>query len=166
MRNGSILVVLWLGGCDLEVAPLAPLSPDFEQDLTEVGGCGDVFAYAVDAGDEVMLTVHLDGPIAASENEPVTLELTLPDPSAEVKVERGSQISDAICDDVIENGGPRVDETWTAVSGTVTADVEVGEHTTLTDVTLEDVVFENEAGEEVTVETFEWTEISVGWLPG
>ena len=166
MRNGTVLVALVLGACDLVEPSPSPLGPDFEQDLTEQGGCGDLFAYAVDAADEVMLTVRLDEPIAAGGDAPFDLVFTLPDPAAEVKVEVGSSISDAMCDDVIENDGPQVDETWTAVSGTVSAHLEPDGYGTLTDVTLEDVVFESPTGEQVTVESLEWTDLSVGWLPG
>lgn len=163
MRHGWIAVALLAGGCEFGVPSLAD---GFEADLTELVGCGDLQAYAVDAEDEVMVHVQLDGPIAAANGVATETVIPLPDPSTVVEVELGSALSDAACDDVIENDGPQVAVTWKAVSGTVTVAVRPDPNDDRADVILEDVVFESPTGEQVTVEVLEWTDLSVGWLAG
>lgn len=149
----------------------APLAGDFESTLTEEGGCGDMFVYAVDAADEILLTVEADGPVAAAAGEDAVVHYSLPDAGVAITVDVGSSISDAICDDVIENGGPDVQSTWTAVSGdvhlelTFPTDTAAGSDPTAR-VELTDVVVESEAGEQVTIEAFTWEDVLVGWLPG
>src|SRR5688572_364738 len=82
----------------------------------------------------------------------------LPDDFAEVTVEVGKRISDAACDDLVINGGPKVQETWTAISGTVEATVvpstEGGQPTV--EIHLSEVVFESPRGKQVTLESFSW----------
>jgi hypothetical protein len=163
MRNGWMAAALLFGGCEIGTPTLVD---GFEADLTTLLGCGDLSAYAVDADDEVMITVQLDGPLAAANGQETESVVTLPDPATVVRVEIGSKISDAACDDVIENGGANVAETWDAISGTVTVGVHPAEGDDRADVTLEDVVFESPDGEEVTVNELKWTDLSVGWFPG
>jgi hypothetical protein len=138
----------------------------FERGLTVVGGCADVVAYAVDDEDSVLLQVALDGPLAAAPREPATTVYTQPDVAASVAVTVGTNVSDAVCDDVIEDGGPTVTETWTAVAGTVTIDIRPDDADDRADVTIENVVLESLDGDRVIVDRFEWTDLAVGWFPG
>lgn len=154
-----------LAGC----TPTLPA--DFGDELTSEGGCGDVYFYAFDADDTMLLEVMADGLIAAAQaaGEPTTTVYTLPDADLQVQVEVGSRISDAACDDLIENGGPQVAVVYAAVSGTATITVRPGDDLdgARADLQLTDVVFEPEGGgEAVTLESFEITDVSVGWYAG
>ena len=95
--------------------------------------------------------------------------MTLPDPLAVVTLEVGAAVSDATCDDVVENGGPRVRDTYEAVSGQVDFVIVPdgdGYGGASASATLTDVVLENADGDSVTVEDFAWEDIHVGWLAG
>ena len=163
MRKGWVVVLLAAGGCPFGVPTL---EDGFEDSLTETGGCGDLVAYAADVDNERMLRIDLDQPIVDAGGEPVAYTVALPDAGATAVIEVGSRISDAMCTDVIENGGPTVLETWTAVSGTLEVSIEPQDYGAIADLTLTDAVFESPDGEQVTVEVFEWTDLNVGWLPG
>lgn len=147
-----------------------PLGPSFVAELTIRGGCADVVFYAVDDDDELMLSFRAEGLVSearsAGEGEAVTI-FEFP-AAAQLTLEQGTRVSDAMCDDVIENGGPKVSRTWTAVSGTATARVrpQGGEDAASADLLLEEVVFEGDEGESVTVGRLEWTDVRVGWYPG
>ena len=159
------LAVLLPAGC---AAPL--LGPDFEDDFHTRGGCGDVVFFAVDPSDEVLLTFHTPGLVAAATaaGETVVSTFDLPDEAVTLTVEVGSRISDAICDDVIENGGPRIERTWRAVSGRATVTIRPGfdAWSARGDLELSDVRFRDGEGHLVRVESLEWTDTGVGWLPG
>ena len=163
MSRLPFLLALPAIACDLEGS--GSLDADFEDTLTNEGGCADLYVFAVDDADEVILEVRFDGPIAAAGGASTEDEFTLPDPTVDITVKVGNKVSDAACDDVIENGGPQIDDVWEAVSGVVNLTIEAGD-TPVGDVTLEDVVFESPDGEQVTVEAFDWEDISVGWFPG
>lgn len=147
-----------------------PLAPDFEQQLTHRGGCADVIFYAVDADDEVMLSFRTEGLVAEAEaaGEQVVTNFDLSTTAATLVAERGRRISDAMCDDVIENGGPQVERTWSAVGGRAIVTVRPGpnEFAARADLELEDVVLDDGDGGRVVVEAMEWVDVSVGWLPG
>jgi hypothetical protein len=165
MRTPILIMALSvLGACtDL-------LGPDFEQALTRRGGCADVVFYAVDAADEVMLSFQADGLVAAARaaGEQVVSTFDMSQGPATLVVEQGKRISDAMCDDVIENGGPQVSRTWTAVEGRATVSVRPGmdEFSARSDLRLEDIVLEDRRGERRVVEEMEWVDVSVGWFPG
>ena len=167
MSRLTFLLALPAIACDLGEG--GDLDADFEDTLTREDGCADLYVFAVDDADEVILEVRFDAPIAAAGSGATEDDFTLPDPAVDITVSVGKKVSDAACDDVIENGGPQIDEEWVAVSGVVNLVIEkdaVDDDTPLSDVTLEDVVFESESGEQVTVEAFDWEDISVGWFPG
>jgi len=160
----SVSVLLALAACDLGEPALGD---DVEETLTETGGCADLYAYAVDADDEVILEVRLDEPIAAAAGVDTSLTYAIPDGAVEVTLSVGTRVSDVSCDDVAENGGPQIDEIWTAVSGDVELDlVHPTEGDPKADVVLTNVVLESGDGEQVTIETFSWEDISVGWFAG
>lgn len=147
-----------------------PLSPGFEQQLTRQGGCADVVFYAVDDDDEVMLSFRADGLVAEARDaggETVTT-LDLSEPGAVVIVERGSRISDAMCDDVIEDGGPQVSRTWEAVGGSATVTVRPGpeDFGARADLRLTDVVLDDGSGDRIVLPEMIWLDVSVGWYPG
>ncbi len=160
----SVPVLLALAACDLGEPSIGD---DVEETLTETGGCADLYAFAVDADDEVILEVRFDEPIAAAAGVDASVSYAIPDEAVEVTLSIGTRVSDVSCDDVAENGGPQIDEVWTAVSGDVALDLV---HPTggdpKADVVLTNVVLESEAGEQVTVETFSWEDITVGWFAG
>jgi len=162
--NPRILLALGLAACT------PSLQDGFEQDLTDEGGCGDVVFYAHDDADTMMLTLYAAGLVSEATDAGVAsdFDFTLPDGDVELIVEVGSKVSDATCDDVIENGGPRVRETWTATSGTASITILPGEdewdaHGSLH---LESVVFESESGATVTLPSFDIGTVAVGWLAG
>lgn len=146
------------------------LGPDFEDDFTLLSGCADVVFYAVDAADEVMLTFHVQGPIATAQasGDTTTTVYTLPDTAVTLIVEHGSSVSDATCDDVVINQGPQVDRTWSAGAGTATLTIRPGEQAwdARGDLTLDNVVFRDGDGHTVAVERMRWIDVSVGWLAG
>lgn len=145
------------------------VSPDFELDLERLGGCSDVLLFATDADDTTMLSLELDHPIEAGGDSETSESVTLPDPLAVVTLEVGAAVSDATCDDVVENGGPRVRDTYEAVSGQVDFVIVPdgdGYGGASASATLTDVVLENADGDSVTVEDFAWEDIHVGWLAG
>ena len=166
MRIATIVPLLGvLAGC----GPALPA--DFGDELGDGFGCGDVVFYAVDADDTILLRVYAEGLIAAAQEagEETTTTFALPDEDVEVEVEVGGRISDAACDDVIENGGPRVDVTYVATGGTAVITVRPGAalEDARADLHLEDVVFEPEGGgETVTLDAFDVTDVSVGWFAG
>jgi len=118
-----------------------------------------------------MLTLEASGLVEQAQltGEVTVVEFQLPDPSLVLKVQVGEKVSDATCDDVIENGGPVIAQTYLAASGVASIKVspegQDGGGATAS-VTLEDVVFEAEGEESVTLESFGIEDISVGWLPG
>lgn len=147
-----------------------PLGPNFESRLIDRGGCADVIFYAVDAGDEVMVSFVLHGAVSearAAGQETLTI-LDLPETSAEVVLEQGTRVSDAMCDDVIEGSGPQIQRRWTATAGTATLRVRPApdDAGARADLLLEDVVFESDGGAAVSLERLEWEDVRVGWFPG
>ena len=147
-----------------------PLGPDFEERFTHFSGCADVIFFAVDDDDEVMLTFHAEGLVSAARaaGTETTTVIELPSDDVELVVEVGSRISDATCDDVIENSGPRVERTWTATSGTATVRIRPLESLDVGrgDLLLEDVVFTSDGADDATLERLEWLDVSVGWFAG
>lgn len=145
-----------------------PLGPDFESRLSLMGGCGDVWFYAVDDADEVLLTFSTFGLIEAAAGDTTTTTFDLPDDEVELMVEVGSQVSDAVCDDVIENDGPQVDHIYRAVAGAAVVTLRPMEEQwgARGDLRITDVVLRDGEGRTVVIEQMEWTDVFVGWLPG
>lgn len=146
----------------------APLSGDVTAQLDPAGGCADLILYAVSDDDTLLLRIDADGLIADAGGEPSSQTFTLPDAAVTVVLEQGSKISDAICDDVIENGGPQVDRTYTATAGTAAFTIRPGDtdENSRADLTLTDLTLEDEDGHVVTVSELVWTDVGVGWLAG
>lgn len=166
-----LVVLAWIVSV-LGCASGDPLGPRFVERLTAFGGCGDIVLYAADSADELMLSfraedVLVDARSAGAGEETVTV-FALPSEEAQLVLEQGTKVSDATCDDVIENGGPQVSRTWTAVSGTAVLVVrpEEGRATGRADLLVQDIVLETEGDERVTFERLEWTDVFVGWYAG
>lgn len=161
----SLLIVLVTLGCSSNL-----LGPDFAERLTQLGGCADVIFFAVDPDDQVMVTFRMDGLVAAARDAgtETSTEVVLPSDEVDLIVQRGSRISDATCDDVIENSGPRVQQSWTARAGTATVRIRPQEESSGArgDLVLEDVRFEADGAPTLTIEHLEWADVSVGWFPG
>lgn len=166
MRNLVIAAALLsLVGC----RGIGPVGPEFEERLSTFGGCGDVFFYAVDDDDRLMLSFRADGVVqqARDAGEEVVAVFELPTAATDLVLEQGTAISDAMCDDVIENGGPQVGRRWEATAGTATVTVrpEPNGPGVRADLVLEDVVLESRR-QQITMERLEWTDILVGWFAG
>ena len=165
LRQLVALSALMGSGCDT-TSPMA----GFEESLTRTGGCGDMVLFAVDEDDEVMLRLDIEGLLTAVNMEPSDTEHVLPEVGLALVVEVGEQISDATCDDAIENGGPQVDRVYIATAGTAwisTRPTDSGSPEASADLLLEDVIFEDEAtGEILNLESFEITDAFVGWVAG
>ncbi len=167
MRFASFFLLPLLG----LTACTPTLEDGFGEDLTRRGGCADVMFYAVDEGDTILLSFYTQGVISAAYElgEETTSTYLLPEETIDLKVEVGQRVSDAVCDDVIENGGPMVRETWTPVSGTATLTVRPGDtlEASRADLVLEGVVFEPaEGGDPVSLGDLEILDVGVGWFPG
>lgn len=159
-----LLILLVTSACGPDL-----LGPHFVQRLTHFGGCGDVIFFAVDSDDEVMVTFRAEGLVAAARETGTETSSVVEFPSDDVAlmIEQGSRISDATCDDVIENLGPRVQRTWTAVSGTATVRIRPeGASGARGDLVLEDIVFTAGGADEISLERLDWLAVSVGWYPG
>ena len=161
----SLLTVPACGGSQL-------LGPELIASLSAFGGCGDIVFYAVDSNDEVMLTFHAEDVVgearSAGEGQETVMTFVLPAPATQLILQQGTRISDATCDDLIENGGPQVSRSWTAIAGTATVSVRAdpGEETARADLLLEHVVLEGSGGDRVTFDRLAWTDILVGWRAG
>jgi hypothetical protein len=150
------------------------LEDGFEDALTNIGGCADILFYAVDEADEVMLSFSVGGLLQAANEagEEQTTGFELPSDGLTLIVEVGEKVSDATCDDVIENGGPQVVRTYKAISGTAQITARPGEDEDYShasgDLLLENVEFESTEGgaENITLDDLEILDASVGWYAG
>lgn len=155
-------------------ATSTPTGSELAEALESSGGCGDLVVYAVDADKTLLLDVQADGLVQAATEagEPTTTTFDLATATGvRVILEQGSEIDDAICDDVIENDGPIVDRSWTATAGTLEVTVRPGPTDTASDprsdVTLTDVVLTPDGrGETLSLPSMTWTDIPVGWFAG
>ena len=153
----------------VSLAALVACGPTVPEDLaaalTERGGCGDLIVYAYDTDDSLLLTVVVDGLVDAAQiaGEEQTTTHEIGDPGVQVGLDVGSRITDAICDDVIENGGPVVRRTLDATAGTIEVTVRPGDDAwgARADVDITGVVLEDAAPLDLS-----WTDIAVGWLAG
>jgi hypothetical protein len=161
------VLALFLAGCT------PSLGENWADSLTEKDGCGDVFLYAANVDDTIMLSFQAADVVAAAGDaaKKQVVELAFPDEGVVLVVEQGTKVSDAACDDVIENGGPDVTKTWTATSGTGTLaitptfDKSGNLQTAAAVLELSDIDFEDDAGEQTTLTSMNIA-AQVGWYPG
>lgn len=153
-----------------EVCAGPSLEPMFEVGLSSTYGCGDIFMYAVNDNDTVMLSLVDSELIAMTEAAmaPQQFMLDFADGGTlSLTVDVGQNVDEYACNDAI-SVKPVITESWTAVSGTVVFDVDVPDEfgNATASATLTDVVIETSAGDQLTVGSFSFTDINVGWLPG
>ena len=150
--------------------------PEVEE-LPLRGGCGDVLFYAVDDADEVMLTFIEPGAVEDARElgdewvQTFDFGHGLGFPRPTLRVVQGTRVSDATCDDVLENGGPQIQRSWTAVQGRSTLRVRplAGQEGAMADLVLENIVFhpdDDSDGRTIRIDRMEWIDVFVGWLPG
>ena len=147
------------------------LPPDFLDQLTKVGGCGDVYIGATNPegtvgiffnGTEIAITAH---ELAATQ----VRESVLPSEDVELRIALGTFL-DQGCNDT--GDGPQITSMWTAVSGTVILTVvPMGMQEPWqvpADATLElvDVTFEGVGLDPVVIDSWIVEDVSVGWFPG
>lgn len=150
---------LVLGGC------VEPLPDDLAARLTRTGGCGDVVFFATDADDTLMLIAEAPELVteAFAAGQTRTTDYLIPDESFSLQVHRGARVSDATCDDVVEQGGPDIRDTWTAEAGSATITIVPGptaEQSTGT-LLIQDVIVDD-----ALIATFEIADVAVGWFAG
>ncbi len=147
------------------------LLPELGADLTRFGGCGDVFMYAADEHDRVMVTFQAQGLIEearASGEDEVDVVLDLSTSAATVRLDHGERVSSNACNDVLVSPGPRVDLVWTATAGSATLQIRPvsGSEAAFADLVLEGVVLSSDDADDITLEEVTWTDVFVGWYPG
>jgi hypothetical protein len=148
-----------------------PLPPDFLEQLTEAGGCGDVYIGVTNPGatigllfngaDICQLAYDMGDQVRVSE---------LPSADVELRLVLGTVLDDG-CNDVGE--GPQITTQWDAVSGTVTLTVvatgmmpqpwDLASNATLE---LTNVTFEGVGLDPVVIDSLIVTDVAVGWFPG
>jgi len=168
--NGEQVVVQFsdkLPGCEL------PLD-GFESSLTRQMGCSDLMVAAGDDDGTLLLSLGVWGrelareAVEAEETTITELELGV---GASLTLSVGEHLWEAICNDAIFND-PVYEGTWEAISGmatiTLSPEAEPGSFEAESTATVEisDAVFSD--GEECSLSlgTYLWEGIGVGWLPG
>ncbi len=148
-----------------------PLPPDFLDQLTEAGGCGDVYIGVTNPGATIGLLFSGEPlcQIAHDMGGPQVRVSELPSADVDLKLVLGTSLDDG-CNDV--GNGPQITTEWTAVSGTVTLTIvptgmpqpwEVPADATLE---LTNVTFEGQGLDPVVIDSFMVSGVYVGWFPG
>jgi hypothetical protein len=148
------------------------LPPDFLEQLTEAGGCGDVYIGVTNPAATIGLL--FDGAplcqIAYDMGGPQVRVSELPSADVELSLVLGTVLDDG-CNDV--GMGPQITTQWNAVSGTVTLTVvptgNMPEPWSLpADATLEltNVTFEGNGLDPVVIDSLIVPDVAVGWFPG
>ncbi len=164
------------GGCcddlcgeeQLYCLTVAPLAPDFEDQLVAQGGCGFSSAslWAASEDGSIGLALNLVGPFDMGDGG--TYQVTLPADEASVSVVLGPQIASDFCNDAPL--GTLIDR-YLATSGTILVSWEPGgdseSHVATVSATLTDVVVSRDGlGDPVTIEDFTFDAIEVWCCPG
>jgi hypothetical protein len=142
--------------------------PGIEGELTEQAGCADVTAYAYNPEQSVALSFSVDAGYAMQATDtqaPVDVELTAGG-DVEVRLWLGSELASRFCTDV--GGVGEVDASWTATAGSISLHVEPGDPYPFASLTLTNVAFESDDGsnDPYTLDSYTFTDVMVGWLPG
>ena len=148
------------------LAACAPSVPDnLPNKLTEQGSCGDLFVFAANAADTLVLAINVDEGLveaAHSAQQTTSTTITLPAASTTVTLTDGKRVTDAMCDDVVENPqDPRAE--WSATSGTLDVAITPGDalEEARANVDAKDLIIDESAPFDLS-----WFDVSVGWLPG
>lgn len=143
--------------------------------LTDQGGCGDVFLYARAPDNGEGLWVRIGGDLVAGAyaegQRSLDRSYTLPDDAVDLRYELGAGVASRYCNDVVEPY--EIEEAWRPVGGTVSLTlVLTGDEPQAWDMPAEaSLLLEAvELRGESSGEAFEIDEMSiearVGWLPG
>lgn len=144
---------------------------DISPELTISGGCANIMAYKRNAAATKAVTIFLNVDEHTLSTTPQTFDLVEASDTL-VSLDTGENLDQIYCNDVSEQG------TFTnqskATSGTVTISITQDSNQTLderdytTTMTLEDVYFTDEAGNELPdyISSATLEAVQVGWLPG
>ena len=144
-------------------------------DLEWSGGCGDMTLYAMPTDGTMEVVLNVWGVCTEAHTAGTALDRTynLPDASVQLKLNIGTNVSDATCDDVLEWENPMlVMHSIDASSGSLTLTVTPNGDSTpwstpaMATVTLTDAVFTDANGCTSTVNSYTWNNVYVGWLAG
>ena len=149
-----------------------------ELDLTNFGGCGDIFMYAYSDSDEMGLFISVSGIVEQAfesddDTSTFSIEVGSGDDQARVILQAGERITTESCNDaVIYDQRPEVTEELTATSGTLTFQItpngdptDWGELPAGAALLLNEVDFTTVQGDTVTIDDWGF-DAYVGWLPG
>ncbi len=150
---------------------LPSLPPGFLDELTNAGGCGDVYiGVSNEAGTMALLFNGAElAATAQMLGETQVRESTLPSADVNLRIALGTLLDDG-CNDT--GDGPAIDSVWTAVSGTVTLTVapegepQPWENPGRATLELSNVSFEGDGVAPVVVDSWSVADVYVGWLPG
>jgi hypothetical protein len=140
--------------------------------LTEQRGCSDVTLYATDEADTwLLLFATSDNPAETAHDQGASQELSyaLPDPAVVVELQRGGLLSTGVCNDT---PGAEPDNVYTATAGTAdltvvpTGTPQPWEVPADASLLLQDLVLEDPSGDTITIDTYEFVDVHVGWFPG
>jgi hypothetical protein len=149
-----------------------PLPTNFLEQLTQAGGCGDVYIGVTNPGATIGLMFN-GAPLcqlAYDMGGPQVRVSQLPSTDVELRLVLGTSLDEG-CSDVAP--GPQISTQWDAVSGTVTLTVEPTGNMPQpfnlpADATLEltDVTFESNGLDPVVIDSLIVSDVAVGWFPG
>ena len=133
--------------------------------LTEQGSCADLFVYAANRSDTLVLSISIDEGLveaAHAAQETVVTTIGLPDASATVMLTDGTRVSEPLCNDVVDNPvAPKAE--WSATAGTLEIAITPGGTVdeARANVEAKGLVFDGAEPFD-----FSWFDKMVGWLPG
>lgn len=163
------------GSCNAEGECIGKPGPDlcggglvngFEDGLTQQSGCADMQVYAWSDDDTLGLVLTISGLDVNGIGEQTEFSMLAHDAADILNVVVGTNVTEANCNDAIVPPGPVIDETWSATDGTLDITITPGIAGPVADVTLTNVVFDDGGGNTVTVPTYTFSAINVGWFPG
>jgi hypothetical protein len=141
----------------------AGLQEGFEDELTVQSGCSDMVVYAHSADDTLGLSLYLTGLDVNGITEETEFTGIGYDAAQWLEVRVGTDVTAQECNDVVTP--IVVDELWVPTAGTIDVVITPSGGGPLADVTLTDFVFEH-AGASVSLPSYTFTDVLVGWFPG
>lgn len=144
------------------------LPPHIGQVLDLQSGCADVFLYAYTEIGSLALTVSVAAGYAMQATDtmmPVDVEL-FAGTDVEVRLYDGDDLDAQFCTDV--GGLGRIDSSWTAIGGTVALHIEPVDGQPHASATLTNLSFQPDdaSGTAYNIDSYVFTDVLVGWLPG
>jgi len=165
----------YVGGgvaCTEIYCPLPAMN--FEDELTQIDGCSDIFVAASNSDDTTSLIFKYTGAAskAHSDGTDPSFTFSLPDDEVELFVQIGRNLSINNCNDV-DMGTSYIVKNFKPISGTLevtltrTGEAQPWDYPTDIDLVLTDVVFQEDGGLYTrAVDSFELNDVAVGWFPG